>query len=76
MSSRAFTIFLISCGWAHSMDNYQRLEASAGKCRQMTTFFSAAPEAVVQLTVLLVSEAEHLNLDSKTQGRMWIGSTF
>ncbi|CAG7786188.1 unnamed protein product, partial [Allacma fusca] len=51
----AFQVMGISCGCT-SHENYERIEASALKLRQAVGFFSAAPEALVQLTTLLTME--------------------
>jgi len=47
--------------------NYERFEASAIKMKQAESFFQAAPEALVQLSVLLVvsNDMEFFTLDSK-----------
>jgi hypothetical protein len=53
---------MISCGISSSKD-YARFEALAIKMRQAESFFGAAPEALIQLTVLLVAEEQVLTLD-------------
>lgn len=59
---RAIQVFLISSGLSSSRD-YARFEALAIKMRQAESFFGAAPEALIQLTVLLVAEEQELTLN-------------
>ncbi|ODN05934.1 hypothetical protein Ocin01_00759 [Orchesella cincta] len=60
----ALKVLLISSGLSKRGDiEYERFEASAVKMRQAQTFFSASPEAVIQLSVLLISRSNEITVD-------------
>lgn len=63
---RAIKVLMISTGISTRPDiEYERFESCAVKMRESQTFFSAAPEAVVQLAVLLNTSATSINLNRK-----------
>ncbi|CAL8096081.1 unnamed protein product [Orchesella dallaii] len=73
----ALKVLLISSGLSKKHDiEYERFEASAVKMRQAQTFFSASPEAVVQLSVLLISRSEEITVDHVLETAIVIVSIF
>lgn len=59
LSSFYSALKVASISWGCSTySNYERIEASAIKVRQAGGFFGAAPEAIVQLTIILLSRKE------------------
>jgi hypothetical protein len=56
---------MLSSGISQQGADYHRFEASAIKMRQAESYFGCAPEALVQLTVLLTTAEGNLKIESK-----------